>query len=34
MEETGACLNHIEDEDEWKEAWLEWVQDKIPEHIR
>ena len=29
-DETGAKLNHIEDETEYAEAWLEWVKEKIP----
>lgn len=28
--ETGLHLDEIEDEEEYKTAWVEWVQDKLP----
>ena len=28
--DKGLHLNDIEDDDEFKEAWLEWVKDKVP----
>lgn len=33
-EETGFHLNKITDEEEFKTAWVEWVTNKIPWHIR
>ena len=29
-QETGYHLDEIEDEEEFKQAWIEWVQDKLP----
>ena len=33
-DETGVHLNKITDAEEYKKAWVEWVTDKIPWHIR
>ena len=33
-EETGAHLDLIEDEEEFKTAWIEWFKTKLPYHIR
>ena len=32
--DRGLHLNEIEDEEEYKEAWLEWVKTKVPNNYR
>jgi hypothetical protein len=32
--DRGLHLNDIEDEEEYKEAWLEWVKTKVPSNYR
>jgi len=33
-DDTGYHLYEIEDDDEFKEAWFEWVQDKFIKRVR